>query len=85
MAEATLDVTGVQVVGFPVDTTITTTGGTYTIAARTWLGVPRGLTSMTVDPVGDAMCMLLGKDRERGRKEFIQVMTVDEVRTSVAV
>lgn len=80
---ATLNTTDVQVVGFPVDTTITTNGGTYIALANTWVGVPRGITAMTVTPAGAAMCMLLGKDREIGRKEFIQVMTVDEIRTSV--
>lgn len=79
---ATLDVTNVQVVGFPVDTTVTTVGGTYIAEAGVWFGVPRGLTDMTVTPAGDALCMLLGKDREIGRKEFIQVMTVDEIRVS---
>lgn len=79
---ATLDVTDVEVVGFAVDTTITTVGGTYVAPANVWFGVPRGLSSMTVDPAGDAMCMLLGRDREVGRKSFIQVMTVDEIRVS---
>lgn len=79
---ATLDVTGVQVVGFPVDTTITTTGGMYVALANSWFGVPRGTSSMTVTPAGDAMCMLKGKDRSSGSKVFIQVMTVDEIRAS---
>lgn len=79
---ATLDVTDVQALGFAVDTTIVTTGGSYIAVANQWYGVPRGLTAMTVSPAGDAMCMLLGRDRTDGRKDFIQVMTIDEVRTS---
>ncbi len=79
---ATLDVTGVQVVGFPVDTLVVTVGGSYTAKADMWYGIPRGLTRMTVSPPGNALCMLLGKDRELGKKDFIQVMTVDEVRVS---
>ena len=81
---ATLDVTNIQVVGFPVDTTVTPhIGNAYIASANTLFGVPRGVTSMTVLPAGDAMCMRLGKDREEGKPIFIQVMNVDEVRTSV--
>lgn len=81
---AALDVTDIQVVGFPVDTTITPpVGNAYIALANVWFGIPRGITSLTVDPAGDAMCMKLGKDREYGKPVFIQVMTVDEVRTSV--
>lgn len=79
---ATLDVTGVKVVGFPVDTTITPpTGNNYIAPANTWFGVPVDSTSMTVTPAGDAMCMTVGY-LQPGYAQLIQVMTVDEVRTS---
>ena len=81
---ASLDVSNVMVVGFPVDTTITTVGGTHILVAGNWLGVPmadRRAEFMTVSPAGPAYCRYddgLGD----GQKADIQVMTIDEIKTS---
>ena len=82
---ATLNVKGVQAVGFPVDTTVTAPdGNTYVAIANQWYGVPYNQgDNMTVTPAGDAMCMLTGKHLTRSSGQLLQVMTVDAVRTSV--
>lgn len=82
-----LDVSGVAVVGFPVDTTITTSDGqggsdTFVAKADTWYGTPANQMSMTVSPVGKAMCMLRGTKVDYSGT-ILQVMTVDEIRISV--
>ncbi len=81
---AVLNVEGVTAVGFAVDTSITAPdGNTYTIGAGIWIGIPsnQGAT-MTVSPGGSAMCMLKGSYLKKGSGDFIQMMTIDEVRTS---
>lgn len=81
---ASLDVSGVTAVGFPVDTTITPpVGNDYVLSAGVWIGIPAKQGGvMIVDPPGDAMCMLRGSYNKKGSGEFIQVMAIDEVRSS---
>jgi len=83
---ATLDITDIMVVGFPVETTVTAPdGNTFIVAAGVWLGVSSLYEgTMTVSPAGKVLCMVGGNtvvNREGGN--LVQVMTVDEIRTSV--
>lgn len=80
---ATLDVTNVMAVYFPVSTVVTVPGGTYTANANQWYGVPGGTTSMTVSVVGPVGCM---EDRASSESEYRRskgLMTIDKVETSV--
>jgi len=78
---ATLDVTGVRVVSFAVDTVVTAPdSNTYTAIANFRYGVSDAQAAMTVDNVTPVMCMLDGTYSPRDGDIF-QVFTVDEVRT----
>lgn len=81
---ATLDVNKVTAVGFPVDTTVTAPdGNTFVAPANTWFGIPHNQgPTMTVTPAGLAMCMTVGSHLKSTGGDFVQVMTVNEVRTS---
>jgi len=80
---ALLDVTGVSVVVFEVDTLVTAPdSNTYTAIANVRYGVPDKSTSMTVNNTNGVQCMTKGRFSFRNNNVF-QIFTVAEVRTPV--
>ena len=78
---ATLNVEGVQVISFSLDTVVTAPdGNTYTAIANLRYGVPFGATALTVNLTDDVMCQT--KTTPKFLSGFrAQVFAVDEVRT----
>lgn len=82
---ATLDVTGVSVIAFEVDTVVTApVGGTYTAIANVRYGVPDKSTALTVSTTNKVQCQTVTGGRFSFRNNNVfQLFTVNELRTPV--
>lgn len=85
---ASYSVLGVQAFGFPVDVTVTAPDGNqYPLPANFWIGVSPHYVDldnlMEVTGGGIMMCQTSGGGQKDTKRYYDQVMTVDEVRSSV--
>jgi len=81
---ATLDATNLAAMMFTVDTEVTAPDGNiYTAVAGVWYGVPHNSRNITVNLTDPVLCMSAGSHLSRSSGSFVQVGTVDEVRTPV--
>ena len=81
-----LDVTKVAAVGFTADgVNVTAPDGNIWIAQTgVWYGVPYNSREMEVSTTDPVLCMEAGSHLKRSSGEYVQVFTIDSVRTPVA-